>query len=37
MQFSTQEKTKPEIIGTETEKAEADVVQEKVIDLDGLA
>jgi subfamily B ATP-binding cassette protein MsbA len=37
MQFSTQEKTKPEIIGTENEKAEADVVQGKIIDLDGLA
>jgi subfamily B ATP-binding cassette protein MsbA len=43
MQFSTQEKTKParigsdgpEIFGTEIEKAEADVTQEQIIDLNG--
>jgi ATP-binding cassette, subfamily B, bacterial MsbA len=33
MQFSTQEKTKPEIFGTEIEKAETDVAQEQIIDL----
>jgi subfamily B ATP-binding cassette protein MsbA len=37
MQFSTQEKKKPEIFGTEIGKSEADVAQEKVIDLNGLA
>ncbi len=37
MQFSTQEKTKPEIIGTEFGKSEADVTQEQIIDLNGLA
>ncbi len=33
MQFSTQEKTKPEIFGTEIEKAEASVTQNQIIDL----
>ena len=33
MQFSTQEKTKPEIPGREMEKAETDVAQEQIIDL----
>ena len=33
MQFSTQEKMKPEISGTEIEKAEADVAQDQIIDL----
>ena len=34
MQFN-QEKTKPEIVGTEIEKAEAAVTQEQIIDLNG--
>ncbi len=33
MQFSTQEKIKPEISGTEIEKAEAAVTQEQIVDL----
>ncbi|HHT9114961.1 MAG: ABC transporter ATP-binding protein [Planctomycetes bacterium] len=35
MQFNTQEKTKPEIVETEIEKAEAAVTQEQIIDLNG--
>ena len=35
MQFNTQEKTKPEILGTEIEKAEVAVTQEQIIDLNG--
>ncbi|MEK7749762.1 MAG: hypothetical protein AAB277_02175, partial [Planctomycetota bacterium] len=35
MQFYTQEKTKPEIFGTEIEKAEVAVTQEQIIDLNG--
>ena len=33
MQFSTQDRTKSEILGTEIEKAEAAVAQEQIIDL----
>ena len=33
MQFSTQDRTKSEISGTEIEKAEAAVAQEQIIDL----
>jgi subfamily B ATP-binding cassette protein MsbA len=35
MQFSTQERTKSEIFGTEIEKTEAAVAQEQIIDLNG--